>query len=80
MEAENRTQAANLKATLEKERAEADAAAAAARAAASANGTATRWPPFQDDQCVRRARLTARVAQALKQVLLVSCDFLNRPV
>jgi len=68
----NRTQAANLKATLEKERAEAAAAAAAAaRAAASANGAAPRWAPFQDDLCVRRARLTARVAQALRQVPLI---------
>ncbi|KAK9918934.1 hypothetical protein WJX75_008165 [Coccomyxa subellipsoidea] len=63
-------EAANVSATLAKERAEAvAAAAAAARAAAVSNGAAVqRRPPDQDDAAVRRAVLTAKVAQALKEL------------
>ena len=65
-----RLQAANVSATLTKERADvAAAAAAAARAMANANGAAVqRRAPDQDDAAVRRAVFTAKVAQALKQV------------
>ncbi|BDA49228.1 Lysine-specific histone demethylase 1 homolog 1 [Coccomyxa sp. Obi] len=62
-------EAANISATLAKERAEAvAAAAAAARAAASTNGVAARRAPDQDDAAVQRAVITARVAQALREV------------
>ena len=65
-----------MSATLAKERAEAvAAAAAAARAAAVSNGaTVQRRPPDQDDVAVQRAVLTAKVAQALKEV---HCWFLS---
>ncbi len=70
-----------MSATLAKDSAEAAAAkAAAARAAANMNGAVVqRRAPTQDDAAVRRAALTAKVAQALKQVRLLPLARVSPP-